>query len=108
MEDDIQKGPSDHNHGGDAANLETAKVMDCLRESVTTTQDTPQYLASSLSASISNGSVGQFPQLSSIERTIRNMRNAHDAVPALPQTRQDFVILEVYKLNTQRRELPPV
>ncbi|KAK9700882.1 hypothetical protein QE152_g30946 [Popillia japonica] len=40
---------------------------------------------------------GQLPQLSSIKRTVRIVRNAHDAAPALPQTRQDLVIPEVYK-----------
>ncbi|KAK9721575.1 hypothetical protein QE152_g20838 [Popillia japonica] len=79
--DELQKEPGDHNHGGDAANLEIAKFMDRLRDSSRTTQDTPQYLVSSLSSSISNGSVGRLPQLSSIKRTIRN----------------DLVIPEVYK-----------
>ncbi|KAK9693425.1 hypothetical protein QE152_g34204 [Popillia japonica] len=87
--DELQNELGDHNHGGDTANLEIAKFMDRLGESATIKQLTPQ--------SISNGSVGRLPQLSSIKRILRNAGNAHDAAPALLQTRLHFVIPEVYR-----------
>ncbi|KAK9681087.1 hypothetical protein QE152_g38582 [Popillia japonica] len=94
--DELQTGP-------DAA--EIAKFIDCLRELATTAQDTPQYLVLSLSSTSSNGLVVRLPQLTSIERTIRNLRNAYDTASALRQTRQDFVIPQVYNLTLSGENL---
>lgn len=91
------KGPGEHSHGGDAANLEIAKFMDRVRESSKTTNDTPQYIISSLSSTVCSSSAGRLPNVSSVRRTIRNIRATHNAAPAVPHSRQDLVIPDAYK-----------
>lgn len=96
------KCTKEHNHGGDAASVEVAKIMEDIRNAAITTRDTPQFIISNHVHKISSSSVNKFPEIKTVKRTIRNIRNRNE-IHSLPASKEDMVLPDEYK-QTMRGE----
>ncbi|KAK9747484.1 MULE transposase domain [Popillia japonica] len=72
--DEIVKVGKDHNHVGDAVQVEAAKIYDSIRTSVKTTNDTPQNIISEVTLGCSQAAAPKPPRIDTMKRSIRRIR----------------------------------
>ncbi|KAK9747447.1 FLYWCH zinc finger domain [Popillia japonica] len=82
--DKIVKVGKDHNHVGDAAQVEAAKIYDSIRTSAKTTNDTPQNIISEVTLGCSQAAAPKLPRIDTMKRSIRRIRQQQMSGPALP------------------------
>ncbi|XP_042228774.1 uncharacterized protein LOC121870859 [Homarus americanus] len=74
VNESIQKRSGNHNHAGDAAEIDAAKAMEKVKEHAINSQDTPHYIVSCASMEVSGAAAVKLPSVSNMKRTIRNIR----------------------------------
>ncbi|XP_068211896.1 uncharacterized protein, partial [Palaemon carinicauda] len=104
IDDNIEKESGDHNHAGDGAKVEAARVQEKVREDALNSRDTPHYIVSCASMGVSGAVALKLPSISNIKRNIRNIRAKKNYVPALPDCQEDLIIPEDFT-KTHKGEL---
>lgn len=94
--DEIVKVGKDHNHVGDAAQVEAAKIYDSIRTSAKTTNDTPQNIISEVTLGCSQAAAPKLPRIDTMKRSIRRIRQQQMSGPALPNHRQEIEFQEEF------------
>ncbi|KAG7176650.1 hypothetical protein Hamer_G015462 [Homarus americanus] len=96
VNDSIQKRSGNHNHAGDAAEIDAAKAMEKVKEHAINSQDTPHYIVSCASMEVNGAAAVKLPSVSNMKRTIRNIRARKNTGPALPNSYLDLNIPEEF------------
>lgn len=104
VEDEIVKRWKEHNHAGDAAKVEAAKILDNIRNSAKNTRDTPHFILSNASVGCSQAAAAKLPSVNTIKRSVRNIRQRQDDGPAIPQHRSEIIFPEDYKITLNGQE----
>ncbi|KAK9738131.1 hypothetical protein QE152_g10123 [Popillia japonica] len=94
--DEIVKVGNDHNHVGDAAQVEAAKIYDSIRTSAKTTNDTSQNIISEVTLGCSQAAAPKLPRIDTMKRSIRRICQQEKSGPALPNHGQEIEFLEEF------------
>ena len=91
---EVIKVPGEHNHSGDAVNVEVRSFMNRVKSDAKQARDSPQYVISSAASQLSESAAQALPAISSIKRTIHNIRQKERAGLANPIHRRDIVFTD--------------
>ncbi|KAK9680852.1 hypothetical protein QE152_g38782 [Popillia japonica] len=94
--DEIVKVGKDHNHVGDAAQVEAAKIYDTIGTRAKTTNDTPQNYISEVTLECSQAAASKLPRIDTMKRSIRRICQQQMSGPALPNHRQEIEFQEEF------------
>jgi hypothetical protein len=80
--DGVVKELNIHNHAANAARIDADRIVNNVKETATSTQDSGHLIVSSAVAGVSSAVAGQLPSVITLKRTIR--RSRQKATRALP------------------------
>ena len=95
----IIKRLGEHNHAGDIACVEAAKVINVTKEKAITTQETTHCIVTQAYVGVSQAVAGQLPTPQNLKRNIRNARNVVAQVPANPVSLLELNISSKYRIT---------
>ena len=93
----IIKRLGEHNHAGDIACVEAAKVINVTKEKAITTQETTHCIVMQVYIGVSQAVAGQLPTPQNLKWNIRNARNVVAQIPANPVSLLELSIPSQYK-----------
>ena len=89
---EVIKEPREHNHSGDAVNVEVRSFMKRVKNDAKETRDSPQYIISTAASQLSESAAQALPAISSIKRTIHNVRQKERTGLANPIHRREIAL----------------
>ena len=95
----IIKRLGEHNHAGDIARVEAAKVINITKEKAITTQETTHCIITQAYVGVSQAVAGQLPTPQNLKRNIRNARNVVAQAPANPVSLLELSIPSKYRIT---------
>lgn len=93
---DVVTVRGEHNHVGDAAGVEAAKIYEAIKTTAKTTTNAPQAIITDATIQCSQAAAPKLPTIDVMKRTIRHIRQQQRAGPALPNHRQEIEFPEEY------------
>ena len=98
-DESIIKRLGEHNHAGDIARVEAAKVINETKEKAITTQETTHCIATQAYVGVSQAVAGQLPTPQYLKRNIQNARKVTAQVPANPVSLLELSIPSKYRIT---------
>ena len=94
---EICKLTKEHNHAGDAANVDACKFIAKIKNEALLARESPHYIVSKAVSELPTASLPTLTKTSNIKRTIRRVRDKDRAIPSSPVHRKDLVLPAEYK-----------
>ncbi|KAE9529589.1 hypothetical protein AGLY_011685 [Aphis glycines] len=102
--EEIVKGPSDHNHVISNLEIEQRVFINKMKIRALSSQDNPHQIVSEASTLCSQAVHGALPPLSYIKRTLCRIRQINSSAPSNPLTLTDITILNNFSQTIDGRQ----